>query len=266
MNNPWLHRFAVLVALFTLALIVIGAWLSSEVLPLPGGSTLPSALPLDMWMSLSLAHRVLGDTTGTLTIALAIWLTMAGGPRRNLGWFLGTPMFLNSSPRALGIVHALLAPIFLSVVAAIVVFTSKRFASGPDLVDDKSGMLRSTSLWMMAFILLQIVLGASYRYDVLGVLWHILNAMVVLVMVLIVCVIALKQFPVHRALRPAAVHLVAVAGLQVLLGFATFLVLLMVSENNSTLVGVSVAHITIGAVTLAAATAMTIEIRHNIRA
>jgi len=57
-----------------------------------------------------------------------------------------------------------------------------------------------------------------------------------------------------------------IAGVQVLLGFATFLVLLMVSKNTPALVYVSVAHIAIGAVTLAASIAMAIQIRYNIRA
>jgi heme A synthase len=166
----------------------------------------------------------------------------------------------------LGVVHALLAPIYFSVVIALGVFTSNRFAAGPELVDDKFGTLRKTVLWTIALVLVQIALGASYRYNVLGVIWHILNAMVVLVLILVVGVLTLKQYPAHPALRPAALALVVIAGAQVLLGFATFLVLLMVSKNTPALVYVSVAHITIGAVTLAASVAMAIQIRHNIRA
>jgi heme A synthase len=276
MNNPWLHRFAILVALFALLLIVVGAWLSSEVLPLPGSPPTATAAITAAWASLALVHRVLGDTTGTLTIALAIWLTLAGGPRRNLGWvalvivvaeaFLGVPAALNAYPRALGVVHALLAPIYFSMIGAIAVFTSNRFAAGPQLMEDNSGILRKTSLWMLAFVLLQIALGASYRYNVLGVIWHILNAMVVLVLLLMVGVLTLKQYPGHRALRPAAHSLVGIGGVQVLLGFATFLILLMVSQNTPALVAISVAHIAVGAVTLAASVAMVIQIRCNIRA
>ena len=280
MKNPWLHRFAILVAVFALLLIVAGAWLSSEVLPLPGSppaDAAAAAVPTDAWASLALAHRVLGDITGTLTIVLAIWLAMSGGPSwlRNLGWaalaivvaeaFLGIPSALEAWPRALGVVHALLAPIYFSVVIMIAVFTSNRFAAGPELVEDKFGTLSKTSLWMIALVLVQIALGASYRYNVLGVIWHILNAMIVLVLILMVGVLTLKQFAAHPALRPAALALVVIAGVQVLLGFATFLVLLMVSKNTPALVDVSLAHITIGAVTLAASVAMAIQIRYNIR-
>jgi heme A synthase len=274
MTTPGLHRFAILVALFALLLIAAGAWLSSEVLPLPGSAA--AAASADAWTSLAKVHRILGDTTGTLTIALAIWLTMAGGPRRNIGWaavivviaeaFLGIPAALQAYPRALGIVHALLAPIYFALLAAIVIFTSRRFNTGPELVEDKFGNLRKLSLWLVAFVLLQIVLGASYRYNTLGVIWHILNAMVVLVLLLVVGVLTLKQFPTHRGLRPAAHSLLGIGGVQVLLGFATFLILLMVSQNTPALVYVSVAHITVGAITLAAALVMAIQIRYNVRA
>jgi heme A synthase len=276
MTTPGLHRFAILVALFALLLIVAGAWLSSEVLPLPGSAPAAAAATTDAWTSLAKVHRILGDTTGTLTIALAIWLTIAGGPRRHIGWaavivvvaeaFLGIPAALQAFPRALGIVHALLAPIYFALLAAIVIFTSRRFIAGPELVDDKFGTLRKLSLWLVAFVLLQIALGASYRYNALGVIWHILNAMVVLVLLLVVGVVTLKQFPAHRALRPAAHSLLGIGGVQVLLGFATFLVLLMVSQNTPALVYVSVAHIAFGAITLAAAVAMAIQIRYNVRA
>jgi heme A synthase len=279
MKNPGLHRFAILVAVISLLLIAAGAWLSSEFLPLPGSPPDAAAsATTDAWASLALAHRVLGDVTGTLAIVLAIWLAAAGGPSwlRNVGWsaviivvaeaFLGVPSALQAHPRALGIVHALLAPIYFSVIIALAVFTSTRFAAGPELVDDNFGMLRRTALWMVALVLLQIALGAAYRYNVLGVIWHILNAMVVLVLILVVGVLTLKQYSAHPALRPAALALVVIAGGQVLLGFATFLVLLMVSKNTPALVYVSVAHITIGAVTLAASVAMAIQIRYNIRA
>jgi heme A synthase len=276
MNNPMLHRFAILVAVFALVLIVAGAWLSSEVLPLPGSAPDTAAITTDGWTTLATVHRVLGDTTGTLTIALAIWLTMAGGPRRNLGWsaliivvaeaFLGIPPALRAFPRGLGIVHAMLGPIYFALIVAIAVFTSRRFAAGPELTDDSSGMLRRTSLWLVAWVLLQIALGASYRYNVLGVMWHILNAMIVLVLLLVVGVLTIKQYPAHRALRPAAHSLVGIGGLQVVLGFATFITLLMVSQNTPALVVISVAHIAVGALTLAASVVMAIQIRYNVRA
>jgi heme A synthase len=276
MNNPLLHRFAILVAVFALLLIIAGAWLSSEVLPLPGSPPTATAVLTDEWATLATIHRILGDVTGTLTIALAIWLTMSGGPRRNFGWiavivvvaeaFLGIPSALQAYPRALGVVHAVLAPIYLTIIFAIIVYTSARYTAGPEITEDKSGMLRKTSLWLVTLVLLQILLGGSYRYNVLGVIWHILNAMIVLVVLLIVGVIALKQFPAHRALRPAAHSLVGIGGLQVVLGFATFLILLMVTQNTPALVWISVAHITVGAATLAMSVVMMIQIRYHITA
>jgi heme A synthase len=83
-----------------------------------------------------------------------------------------------------------------------------------------------------AIVILQIILGAAFRYRAASVIWHILNAMIVLLSILIVCIFLGRQFPEHPSLPPAAVALGGIAAVQVVLGFATFWMLLLFPESN----------------------------------
>jgi len=113
-------------------------------------------------------------------------------------------------------------------------------------------------------VLLQIALGAAFRHNSTSVLWHILNAMIVLLVILIAGVFVLRQYPEHPTLRPAALALVIVAGVQVLLGFSVYLVLLMSSENNTGLIITGVLHVVNGALTLAASAVFAMQIQRNL--
>jgi hypothetical protein len=112
--------------------------------------------------------------------------------------------------------------------------------------------------------LLQVILGAAYRHDLAGVLWHILNALVVAVVVMIAAMLVTRQFPAEPSLRFPAVALAIVTGVQVLLGFATFTMLLIGSQNSALLI-LSVAHVATGALTLAASVLLAIQVRRNLR-
>jgi heme A synthase len=79
-----------------------------------------------------------------------------------------------------------------------------------------------------------------------------------LIMVLGMCVV--RQFPEHPSLSPAAVWLLVITGVQVLLGFTVYMVILIVSANNTTLIVSSVLHVMTGALTLAASVVMLLVI------
>ncbi|PHX93075.1 MAG: hypothetical protein CK546_07360 [Pedosphaera sp.] len=81
--QPWLHRFAVLTALATLALIGIGGLVTSH----GAGMAVPDwpnsygynmfTFPLSMWVGGILyehSHRLAGSVVGFLTLVLALWL------------------------------------------------------------------------------------------------------------------------------------------------------------------------------------------------
>ena len=160
----------------------------------------------------------------------------------------------------------MLAQIFFVCIVAIAVMTSELWKRGPQPIEDSwRPSMRSLAVAVPAIILLQITLGASYRYRALGVIWHILNAMIVLLLILVVAVFLIRQFPQHSTLRPAAIALAVITSIQVMLGFTTFMMLILFPETNLAVVITSVLHVTNGALTFAAGCALAMLIRYNIR-
>ena len=99
----------------------------------------------------------------------------------------------------------------------------------------------------------------------MGVLVHILNAMIVLLVILVAGIFVLRQHPEHPSLRPAAISLLIVTGVQVALGFAVYIVLLVSSENNIGLIITGAVHVFNGALTLAASAVLTMQIHRNLK-
>jgi len=264
-DSPWLHRFAILVALLALITIVLGAVITSLLRPLAGpiAASPAAAVPFEFW------HHIAGEVTVVLMLGLAI------GFSKQFGWIglgigildgvLGARAITNALPQLSGILHALLAPVFFASIVAIAAMTSGSSKKGSDPIEDTwHPSLRSLGLAIPAIVLLQITLGASYRYRALGVLWHILNAMIVLLLILIVAVFLIRQFPQHPTLRPAAIALAVITSIQVLLGFATFLLLILLPETSPAVVITSVLHVTTGTLTFGAAVVLALQIRSNV--
>ena len=93
-HHPWLHRFAVLTALATLALLGVGGVVTSKGV----GMAVPDwptsygynmfALPFKFWKGGVLfehSHRLVASGVGLLTTILAVWLWLAEA-RRWLRW------------------------------------------------------------------------------------------------------------------------------------------------------------------------------------
>ena len=78
-------------------------------------------------------------------------------------------------------------------------------------------------------------------------------------------VFLVRQFPEHPTLRPAALTLAIITGIQVLLGFTTFMMLILFPETSLAVVITSVLHVTTGALTFAAGFALSVLIGYNIR-
>ena len=90
--------------------------------------------------------------------------------------------------------------------------------------------------------------------------------MIVLLLVLIVAVFLIRQFPEHPTLRPAAVALAVITSIQVMLGFTTFMMLILFPETSLAVMITSVLHVTTGSLTFAAGMALAILIHYNIGA
>ena len=256
MKNPWLHRCAILIAVLALIVIVLGACLTSEIRTFPGATT-PSTVTMP---SLEQAHLVAGYILAFLTIVLAGWVLRSNLGRSIAG--LATVAEVVSGHAA--IAHALLAPMIFSLIVATAVLTSRDWQAGPRVAECPWGPARSFGIALPILVVLQIALGAAFRHNAMGVLWHILNALIVITVALIAGVFVCRQYPEHSGLRPAVLALLIIVGVQVLLGFSVYMVLLMSSENNAALIVTGVIHVANGALTLAASVVLAMQMQRNL--
>ena len=259
-NSSSLYRLAILTAIIALIAVVLGATftgLTRTIVPTPA-APIPAALA-----TIYLWHHISGGVAVVLILALAIWR------RKKLAWIAlsaGTIdglLGITQQPSA-SILHALLGQIFFGCIAALAVVNSPGCRHEP-INDTWKPSLRSLSIAVPAVILLQTTLGASYRYRAIGVLWHILDAGVVLLLVLIVSIFLIRQFPNHPTLKPAATAFAVITSIQVLLGFTTFMMLILFPETSLAVVITEVLHVTTGALTFAAGLTLALLIRFNIR-
>jgi heme A synthase len=270
-EDAWLHRYSILVAFCALLVLIAGAIVTSlerPISPVPSTPTTPAAISFESW------HRLGAIFVVVLVAGLAVWFARAtkDSQLRQVGW-LALSIFvvegalgfaLGSFSPLSDILHALIGPVGFAAVALVTVFTSERWGRGPNFIEDSwRPPLRKLAFFLPAIVILQIILGAAFRYRAASVIWHILNAMIVLLSILIVCVFLVRQFPEHPSLRPAAIALGGIAGVQVMLGFTTFLMLLLFPESSPAVIVVSVVHVATGALTLAATVSLAAEIRRN---
>lgn len=282
MQTSWLHRYAILVAVCTLLLVLAGASVTSKEAglsvpdwPLSYGQVIPE---MTGGVLFETGHRDIAGVVGILTVILAIWISRVEKRpwMRRLGWvavslvvaqaLLGGATVLMLQPPPVSIAHACLAQLFFSVTVAIAVFTSRKWQEGPEPVEDYGWpSLRSLAIVTPILILLQIALGAGFRHRAFGLLPHVVGAMIVPLVILLLGVFALHQFPKHRSLRPAAVALLSITGVQVFLGVIAYIARINAAEYPLAMVLTTVAHVATGGLTLAASVVLAIQIRRNVR-
>jgi heme a synthase len=179
LHHPWRHRFAVLLACATLALIFIGGLVTSTGSglavpdwPLSYGMLMP---PMVGGVFYEHGHRMAATAVGFLTLVLAVW-TARREPRSGVRWLawgallaviaqgiLGglTVRFL--LPPGISITHACLAQVFLCMTIALAYATSREWTLGPGPAEDTAG-LREAAATATVIVFLQLVLGASMRH------------------------------------------------------------------------------------------------------
>jgi len=198
--HPWLHRFAVLTALATLALLGVGGLVTSHGV----GMAVPDwpntygynmfLFPPSKWVGgifYEHSHRLVASGVGLLTTILAGWLWFAE-PRRWLQW-LGVIAFFAVVLQGvlgglrvvlfkdqIGIFHAALAQLFFALVCALALFTSRwwlerrappRHVAGVEFQEAGAVLgapLRRLCLATTILIFLQLILGATMRHQHAG--------------------------------------------------------------------------------------------------
>jgi heme a synthase len=277
-NLRGVHRFAVAASCCTVLLLMAGALVTSKDAadsvpdwPLAYGKIIP---PLVGGIRYEFAHRVIAALVAILTLALAIWLQRTDARRwaRRLGWtalavvvaqaLLGAVRVLEGHAALSATAHAILAQIFFTSAVSLSLFTSAWWQRDLPLIKDSgSPPLRSLAAWTTAAIFGQLILGAAFRHGAFGIAPHIVGAGVVAAMIVWTGHAAKTRFARIRAIRQSVICLHATFGTQILLGGAAYGAILAsrgAPQPGLTYVILSVAHVLVGALTLAASVIFTL--------
>src|SRR5438876_431141 len=285
MHNVWLHRYTVVVAICTLFLVVAGglvtsndAGLSVPDWPLSYGKLMPK---MEGGIFFEHGHRMVATTVGVLTIILAIWLWRSEQRRwmRRLGFIalaaviaqglLGGMTVIFMLPKPVSISHACLAQLFFSTTVLIALFTSAGWRRDlPRVEDSGSPSLHLLAAAVPLCVLAQLALGAAARHKALGVLPHVVGAAIVTGMILWIVVRVLVRHSRHQPLRQSALWLLSIAIAQVFLGIAAYMsriATIDAPQPMAVMVGFTVAHVAVGALTMAASVVMAVEVFRHVR-
>ena len=256
--NPKFHRYAVLVVISSLILIAMGAYITSQA---------SGRQPMSRGVLDAVVHKDVAVAVGILALGLVVWQLLEPGERLPgwialgffafegwIGW-LGAPLF-----------HASLAPLAFAIFVAIAVVTSSGWNEAPELVEDQAAAtLRLSAIAMPALMLLQIMLGAAYRHKLTGVIPHLGGAMIVSFATLALGMLVVRRHPEHRKLRTAATWLISIFLVQVVLGFAAFIIPLLKLASPAPVIAVTASHVVVGSLTLAASLVLAMQVQRNVR-
>ena len=276
--NKGLFRYAITVVVWTLLLILSGACITSSQEQLAAGDQSSNGGSATASFDFAFAprlHMLLAALVSLLMIGLVIWLLKA--QKRNILRILGVAAIVLLAVEGatagrgvpplsagMGILHAVCAPLFLSVLVMIALFTSRGRAQAPEVISTGNRNWLPTLAVLTPFmVLLQVTLGALYRHNEASVLWHMGGALVAVIMILVVTMTILQHFADHRVLHAAAVWLLAIVLTQITLGIFTFVIKLLNFENTLGFLLFSVFHVLVGSLTLAASIVMAFQAKRN---
>jgi cytochrome c oxidase assembly protein subunit 15 len=282
--TPGLHRFALATSACTVLLLMAGALVTSNDAadsvpdwPLAYGKIIP---PLVGGIRYEYAHRLMAGSVAILTLVLAILLARCGSRfLGNLGFIalilviaqavLGGMRVLFHNPALTATIHAILAQIFFITVVSLSLFTGRWWNSAPPRLDDPaSPPLRTLSAITAAAIFVQLILGAGFRHGAFGILPHIIGAFVVLFLAIWTSRTVRVRFGNVKQLRRWGVLLMAFIGTQFLLGIAAYGAVVQeikAQQPTTTYVILTVAHVLVGALTLAASVVVALSAFRAIR-
>src|SRR5271156_6383361 len=281
---PGLHRFAFVTSAATVLLLMAGALVTSNDAadsvpdwPLAYGKIIP---PLVGGIRYEYAHRLMAGTVAILTLVLAILLARSGSRfLRNLGFtalilviaqaVLGGMRVLFHNPALTATIHAILAQIFFVTVVSVSLFTSQWWNSNLAKRDDPaSPPLRALSAITAAAIFVQLILGAGFRHGAFGIFPHMIGAAVVLFLAIWTSRTVRVRFGAIKQLRRWGILLTSFIGAQFLLGIAAYWAVVQeikAQQPTTTYVILTVAHVLVGALTLAASVVLALSAFHAIR-
>jgi cytochrome c oxidase assembly protein subunit 15 len=277
--NRALHRFAVFTAGATLLLIVAGALVTSNDAglavpdwPLSFGQLFP---PMVGGVFYEHGHRLVASVVGLLTVVLAVWLWRSE-PRRWVRWLgaaalgtvvaqgvLGGLTVLFLLPRPVSIGHAALAQLFFALTVSLALFTSASWKQEAPMLEETSPPpLAHLAAAATVAILVQLVLGASYRHGALGILPHLIWAGAVVYAAERAARAVRERFPSVAELATPARLLMGLVYTQLALGGLALFARLAAKDApqpQAWMVACTVVHVAVGALTLAASVVLTLQ-------
>jgi len=286
--NAALHKFAVVLACWTFLLIIAGALVTSNDagLSVPDWPTSFGSLYKIPHMvggvRFEHSHRMIAQMAGLLTIVLAIW-TWRADKRRWMKYLgvgalgtviaqgvLGGLTVLFYLPPPISSAHAALAQTFFCLTVAIAVFTGRRWVEEVPRVepDDRHPNLITLSLLSIFVLYAQLVLGAMFRHR--GMSWwpHVFNAPVAAIVLTWTAVRALSLYSKIAAVRRPAILLLGLLITQLCLGFLAFMTRVAWGHDavqpEFPMVISTVAHVAVGALLLATAVILAIQVWRNV--
>lgn len=210
-------------------------------------------------------HTVAGVVGAVLLAGLAIWLLRTGSAR--VGWITLGMIALEAGSASMGLLHACLSAMLFAQCCAILLFTSPLWEREPDFVKDYGWpSLRFLSSAAALLVLVQVGFGAGFRHSAVGIMPHLLGALVVALFIMIVGAFVSHQFPNHGSLKPLAKSVMVITGIQAFLGMTAFLLRLMQAGGTLLFLGISVLHVATGSLTLGVSVMLAFEIRRSVRA
>ena len=223
------RQFAGLAAMLTLILIASGSVVT----------TLRSGSPLFQVM-----HTRAGGLVGVLTLILGIWCILDRQPMiRALGVLIALAASLQAVPRE-AFLHACFAPVLFAAVTVV-------FMMRPGSATPVAASLRWLVTALPPLVWLQIALGAAHRHEMVSVMPHLAGGTLVAGVVLVVCVL----------LRKSAVALIWIVMIQVCLGITVFILRVLDMDTHPALVVLAAAHVSGGAITLAASAVRALQVQ-----
>ncbi len=283
--NKALHRFAVVLACWTLLLIVAGglvtsndAGLSVPDWPLSYGKLMPT---MEGGIFYEHGHRMIATVDGMLMIVMAV-LLWARDNRRWVKWLafialfsvilqgvLGGLTVIYLLPPAVSVSHACLAQLYFSTTVAMALFTSRDWLAGARQVPEKpEAPIRVLTTLTPLCVLVQLALGAAARHKALGSIWHICFSSIVTGMVLWFAVRILLHYRDHPALRKSALAMLGITFVQVFLGIAAYMsriATIDAPQPQPIMILFTVLHVATGALTMAASVIAAIQVYRNVR-
>jgi len=234
------------------------------------------------------SHRVVAGAVGVMALLTACWawLRGAGSGRDRVAqqhrWLAlaavigvvlqaaigGVRVLLPGYKALIAVPHAFVAQSFFCAVVSLSVLTSRSWSqarwgqAGSLHLDDSAGLLRSLSIATAAGILVQLVLGAGFRHGAIGIAPHIAGAVGVTLLVSWTVFKALRLGVTDNYLRRPALILCGLLVVQICLGIGSYLARLASVNDPQPLepmISLTVAHVVVGALTLAAAVVLALR-------